>query len=285
VTLPDSLRAVLPQDAAATWELLAPVLPSELYLAGGTALAVHLQHRVSRDLDFFYHEGAVDLDALQEALSDRGPFAIGERSPGTLNGVFSRTRVQFLHADEAEPQHLLESPTIVGGLRVAGIGDILAMKLNAIAGRGELRDYFDIMAIEVQTGRTVEEGLSLFLARYGRGPDPNVITPVVLALGYLDDVDEDAALPVDKRTIAAYWKLRQPQIVRAISRQLPAPATPSPATELADNAVAAAGASPAGERLLGGEGAPGESSVESGWVRPYVRSGRNVRGYRRRGGS
>ena len=65
MTLPDWLRDVLADDTAATWELLAPVLPSELYLAGGTALAVHVRHRVSRDLDFFYHDNAVDLDALR----------------------------------------------------------------------------------------------------------------------------------------------------------------------------------------------------------------------------
>ncbi|MGI8660941.1 MAG: nucleotidyl transferase AbiEii/AbiGii toxin family protein [Thermoleophilaceae bacterium] len=31
-------------------------LSSPLYLGGGTALAVHIAHRVSLDLDFFYHE-------------------------------------------------------------------------------------------------------------------------------------------------------------------------------------------------------------------------------------
>ena len=36
-------------------------------------------------------------------LSAAGPFAITERAPGTLNGVFSATRVQFLHADEVRP--------------------------------------------------------------------------------------------------------------------------------------------------------------------------------------
>jgi predicted nucleotidyltransferase component of viral defense system len=231
MTLPDWLLGVLPDDTAATWELLVPVLPAEVYLAGGTGLAVHLQHRVSRDLDFFYHDNAVDLDELQTELSTVGPFAVTDRASGTLNGVVSRTKVQFLHADEAAAQSLLEPTAVVAGLRVAGIGDILAMKLKVIAERGELRDYFDIMTIEAKTGRTVEEGLSLFLARYRRDPTLDVLSPVVRALGYLDDVDEDASLPVDKQTIAAYWRQRQPQIVSSLGRQMPAPVTPLPATE------------------------------------------------------
>jgi hypothetical protein len=224
MTLPAWLRAVLPHDTAETWELIAPQLAPELYLAGGTGLAVHLQHRKSRDLDFFYHRHSVDLDALALTLGELGLFAISDRSSGTLSGVFSQTRVQFLHADEVALQHLLEPPGMVEGLRVASINDIFALKLGAVAGRGELRDYFDLKTIEEKAGRTVEEGLSLFLARFGGEVSDGVLMPIVRSLGYLDDVDEDAQLPLSKQEIAAYWKLRQPQILRSLSRQLPSPA-------------------------------------------------------------
>jgi hypothetical protein len=223
VTLPAWLRAVLPEDAAATWESIAPQLPPELYLVGGTGLAVHLQHRESRDLDFFYHRHSVDLDALARTLGELGPFAISDRSSGMLNGVFSRTRVQFLHADEVAPQHLLEAPGMVEALRVASISDIFALKLGIVAKRGELRDYFDLEIIEEKTGRRVEEGLSLFLARFGRQASESVLMPIVRSLGYLDDVDEDARLPLGKQEIAAYWQRRQPQIISSLSRQLPSP--------------------------------------------------------------
>lgn len=218
MTLPRDVRLVLPEDAAETWEAIAPLLPPELYLGGGTALAVHIAHRVSRDLDFFYHEGAVDLASLAEALAAAGPFAVTQVVAGTLNGLFSQTRLQFLHADEVEPQRRVEPTRRVGGVEVAGIGDILAMKLKVIVDRGELRDYFDLMAIERDAGRTVEEGLGLFLQRYGREPEPFAIEPVVRALGYLDDVDEDELLPATKEEIEAYWRRRQPEIVRNAAR-------------------------------------------------------------------
>jgi len=58
-------------------------------------------------------------------LRKRGPFAVTLRSPGTLSGVFADTRLQFLHADESEPQRLLEKPTVVEGLRIAGISALM----------------------------------------------------------------------------------------------------------------------------------------------------------------
>jgi hypothetical protein len=218
MSLPAAVRDVIPKETATAWEALAPVLPGELYLAGGTALAVHLAHRVSNDLDFFFHEQAVDLRALRAALDDAGPFAVLTSGPGTLNGVFAKTKVQFLHADEVEPQRVLEPSSEVGGLRVAGVGDILAMKLKVVAERGELRDYFDLMAIETQAGRSVEEGVALFIERYGRPREPASAEPIVRALGYFDDLDDDLLLPATKDEIAAYWVRRQPEVLANLAR-------------------------------------------------------------------
>ena len=46
----------LPSDTAQSWRTLLPAIPRTAYLAGGTALAVHLRHRISRDLDVFLEE-------------------------------------------------------------------------------------------------------------------------------------------------------------------------------------------------------------------------------------
>ena len=148
----DHVRGILPPDTAATWDAIAPLVPPDAYLGGGSAIAIHLGHRISRDLDFLFHHGSVDLDELAGRLSAAGPFAVTDRSPRTLNGVFSGTKVQFLHADEGRPQHLLEPPQEVDGLRVAQLSDLMAMELKVVGDRGELRDYFDLMTIEQRTG-------------------------------------------------------------------------------------------------------------------------------------
>ncbi len=91
--LSERVRGILPPDTALTWETIAPIVPSTAYLGGGTAIAVRLAHRASRDLDFFFHRNSVDLEKLTTKLSAAGPFAVTERAPGTLNGIFSATRV------------------------------------------------------------------------------------------------------------------------------------------------------------------------------------------------
>lgn len=218
MTLPEDLARVLPDDTAATWETLVPVIPPEVYLVGGTAVAVHLAHRISRDLDLVFHNAAVDLDELEGLVSARGRFAVTERSPGTLNGVFSKTKVQFLHLDEGEQQHPIEAPSVVAGLSVAGLRDLLAMKLKVVGDRGELRDYFDLMTIERQADFLTEEGLTYFLARYRPTHPASAIGHIVRGLGFFDDVLDDEALPASRDEIVAYWQRRQPEILRATSR-------------------------------------------------------------------
>jgi Nucleotidyl transferase AbiEii toxin, Type IV TA system len=218
VSLRDQIRNFLPADTAMAWVLLAPVIPPPAYLVGGTAIAVHLGHRVSHDLDFFYHRNAIDLDQLARAIDTVGPFAVSLRAPGTLNALFSRTKIQFLHADEVVPQRLLVPPIEVAGLHVAEIDDLLAMKLKVVGDRGELRDYFDLMTIEQRTGRSVEEGLQLFLARFQPRYPQEALGHIVRGLGYFDDIEPDDQLPVSRQSIVDYWTGRHPSVIAALGR-------------------------------------------------------------------
>lgn len=115
MSLPDWLDALLPGEAGLAWEQVARLLPPQAYLAE-----------------------PADLDELEQSLRSRGPFAVTQRAAGTLNGVFGTTRLQFLQVYLERSQRRLEPTTLVAGLPVAGLGDLLAMKLNAIAGRAQL---------------------------------------------------------------------------------------------------------------------------------------------------
>lgn len=217
--VPAELRAALAPATAEAWEALAPHLSAALYLGGGTAVAVHLRHRESADLDFFYHDSSVELEELAEQLSRVGPFAITRRAPGTLRGLFDGTKVEFLHADEVRPQLLLREPTEVAGLRVAALEDLMAMKLKVIGDRGEARDYFDVMSIDENGAVTLEDGIALFLERYELAPSSEALPQLISALGYLDDVEQDDSLPIDKPALARWWQERQPRLVRELSRR------------------------------------------------------------------
>lgn len=218
MSLPGELASTLPEATASTWLSIHDALPTSAYLGGGTAVAVHLRHRVSRDLDFFLRE-PVDLDRLAERLQGKGRLVVQElqTEPGrqAMNVLFDTTRVQFL---EASSVRVLEPLHPVAGVMVAGLGDLVAMKLKVICDLGELRDYFDLLVIERQGHRPVEEGIALALEKYRPRAVPAFVQSIVRGLGYLDDVQEDPGIPMAKAEVAAYWERRVPEIVRSLSR-------------------------------------------------------------------
>ncbi|WP_129662720.1 nucleotidyl transferase AbiEii/AbiGii toxin family protein [Phytoactinopolyspora endophytica] len=106
----------------------------------------------------------------------------------------------------------------VGGVEVAGLRDLFAMKLKVIADRGELRDYFDLLTIEQRTEFKVETGLGFFVERYRPRVPRQAVAAIVLGLGYLDDVADDPTLPLRRDEIEKYWQRRQPDIGKALER-------------------------------------------------------------------
>jgi hypothetical protein len=208
MTMPDWLARLLPSATASTWPVIASLLTEDAALYGGTSLAVHLRHRLSRDLDVFCTK-PFDPDRLEAELHARGAFAVTVKTEGKLNGIFEDTEVQFLHADR---QRVLETPAEIAGMRIAGMSDLIATKLNAVVSRGELRDYYDLKAIEQQTGRTMEEGIGLYNARYEIADPGQQAMIITRALGAFDDVGDDPTLPETRAEITDYWNRRQPEI-------------------------------------------------------------------------
>ena len=212
--LPDRLRAALPPDTAVAWLTLAPQLPRALYLGGGTAIAAHLGHRESRDLDFFFHE-VLDLGEIRDLIAALGAFAVTHESAGTLKGVFEKTKIEVL---DASSLNLLGEPAVIAGLRVAGLHDLMAMKLKVMAERGEMRDYFDVKAIDEHGAVSVEEGVGLYMRRYGVAPSDEVLLHLYRAMGDLSDVEADDLVPADLETLRRWWSARQARILRNSDR-------------------------------------------------------------------
>ena len=132
--LPKDVRATLTPAVVRAWKLVASRLPAGVYLGGGTATAIHLHHRVSRDLDFFFHGGPIDLGTLERDLTAVGAVVI-RRTPGTLQLQIGEAKVEFFNVDQVKPQHQLEPPELVAGIPVAGLKDLAAMKLKVLAER------------------------------------------------------------------------------------------------------------------------------------------------------
>ncbi len=137
-------------------EALASLEPPFTLTGGGALAGFHLKHRVTRDLDLFWH-GRRELGDISRA-AERRLEDVGltvehiERSP-----AFSRLRVagdgEVVVLDlVAEPVPVVEVPKAivlgkVGTILVDTPHEILVNKLCALLGRSEVRDLVDVRAL------------------------------------------------------------------------------------------------------------------------------------------
>ena len=97
------------------------------YLAGGTALALHLGHRRSGDFDFFRGKDFLPQDLLS-SLRETGMVRVLQEATGTLTVMLREVPTSFFRYDYPLLRPLHESPW---SLSLADPEDIAAMKLLA----------------------------------------------------------------------------------------------------------------------------------------------------------
>lgn len=115
-------------------------LPSGMYLAGGTALALQLGHRTSLDFDFYINDH-FDSQELARLIQEKVPQIKLERVlKDTLLIEIDGVGCSFFYY----PYKLLKKIIVFAGLRIASIEDIAAMKMIAISMRGKRRDFIDV---------------------------------------------------------------------------------------------------------------------------------------------
>jgi hypothetical protein len=150
-----NLGGVAPLTAAqrrALARLARDGLLEHLYLAGGVAVAHHLRHRLSRDLDLFSRDAALDLDALRRGAVRGLGAEVVSQSDVTLSlrlGAAMIDVVRYPYPTLVRPRRGPE------GVFVAGLRDLAVMKLSAIARRGVRRDYWDLFEILTRTRLTL----------------------------------------------------------------------------------------------------------------------------------
>jgi hypothetical protein len=153
---------------------------SSFYLAGGTALALQLGHRVSEDLDFFIDK-AFDAEGLKNRIL---PDKVSSIRSGTLHCVKDGVRLSFLFYDVP----LCFPPHLWRGIKVAAWQDVAAEKLKTMSQRGAKKDFYDVYAV-IMLKSDIRELCTLFLRRFG-GMGINLYH-VLKSLVYFQDAEED----------------------------------------------------------------------------------------------
>ncbi len=194
-----------------------PILRS-FYLAGGTALALRLGHRISVDLDLF-----ANIDTLDNAL--RHSIAVTLEQEHRIERLQDSVLGLVLNVDGQACSFfsysfpLLAPPDLVSGLQVADLLDIGLMKLDAIAGRGTRKDFYDLFLI------TAHVSLDELFARSGdkyphaRRFGMRVLTSVV-DFDVADQQEEPTMLqPVEWEQVKAFFRAEARRLGRAWFRQ------------------------------------------------------------------
>ncbi len=170
-------------------------LLKDAYLAGGTAVALQLGHRISVDFDFFTLQ-TFDPRFFADQLSKIGLFEEKQASKGTVLGKFEG--VKFSLSFYQHP--LLFSTINYASLNVAELRDLAAMKIDAISNRGAKRDFIDLYHI-CRFGYRLSESLELYDKKYGKLAS-NLIH-LKKSLIYFEDAEGDEMPGMLKKTS---WK-------------------------------------------------------------------------------
>lgn len=126
-------------------------LDSAYYLAGGTALSLFIGHRESVDLDYFISKH-IDTKKLKELLLELFPEAVFPyEDVDTLWCTVDGVKVSFI----SRLVPMLGALQDEEGFRMASIQDLVVMKLSAVCGRDEYKDYYDLAELaKLSDGRT-----------------------------------------------------------------------------------------------------------------------------------
>jgi len=165
-------------------ELLTQLMHDDVFkhfnLVGGTALALQIGHRVSIDIDLF---GNCEIDeiAVLDQLNACGPVHVLKKSKNILICSVQGIKVDIVNYSYP----ILENTLISDGIRMVGLKDIAAMKMNAIAGRGSKKDFIDVYYLLQYF--TLEVMIDLYLQKYSNGSE----FLVRKSLTFFDDAEEE----------------------------------------------------------------------------------------------
>lgn len=152
----------------------------DLCLAGGTALALQIGHRMSVDLDLF---GKLETSeaAFANALTTFEKVIILKKTANIHIFSINDIKVDFVNY----PYPWIDDGITAQGIRLAGLRDIAAMKLAAITGRGTKKDFIDIFFLLQEF--SLSDMLRFYEAKYRDGSSFLVLKSLV----YFDDAEPE----------------------------------------------------------------------------------------------
>ena len=177
--------SVLPQAQLNIWPKLNRINPC-FTLYGGTAIALQLGHRISIDFDFFSNRSFQSDEILAHLSSTFQVQEVFQSGNNLLTCSVESNDVPVLFSFFGNlgigslQKPLLQDPN---NLKIASLEDLFVMKLKAILGRVEEKDFIDIAAL-LRSKLSLEKALSGFAVIFPSQANPSIL---LRTLSYLDD--------------------------------------------------------------------------------------------------
>jgi hypothetical protein len=154
---------------------------SDFILAGGTALALQIGHRISVDIDFFTRKDFNINDTL-EYLEQNYSFQMQFSHKNTLKGIIQGVFVDFIFIKH--DYKIIDKLVEEEGVKLASRPDIAAMKVNAITGDGtRIKDFIDVYFLLQEFG--FGELIEFYKEKYATRNDFHAVK----SLTYFEDID------------------------------------------------------------------------------------------------
>ena len=175
------------------------------YLAGGTALALQLHHRRSRDFDFFSPVKFDDTTKFVHTIKSAGiDFKVQQIAKGTVFGIANGVEVSFIEYLYPVLNSIVCDSNY--SIEMVDTFDIAAMKASALVQRGMKRDFIDLYAL-MKSGISIQQMLDAYKMKYGVD---NTLS-IIRSLTYFDDA-ETANMP------EMIWPLKWIGVKKTISK-------------------------------------------------------------------
>ena len=113
-----------------------------------------------------------------------GSYQRENEEKNTINGTLNGVRISFF----GYKYDIVDYFKTYNNIRLAGLRDIVAMKLEAIAGRGSKKDFIDMFFLLKQFA--LEEIFSIHSNKYGKGLSNQY--HLMKSLVYFEDAEEEA---------------------------------------------------------------------------------------------
>lgn len=194
-----NLDCLLVNTKAVLLELIktAPFL-QDYVLVGGSALALHLCHRQSEDLDFFTYADRFQKHEILHYLKHFKQTEVLNDNTDQLDLLIDGVKVTFFNA-----KWVFLRPVNISPFNVASLEAIAAMKANTLFLRAKYRDYYDLYCL-------VKHGMSIrdIFAASQDVVDGISYKLLCIALLYIDDIEDDNIAYLDPKEVVGKQQIR-----------------------------------------------------------------------------